>query len=622
MKKKEIILTASTGKHISCRQEDMTRKRFYLIFMIFTFLALSACTERLSQQEEKEAEMLRQKTREESEARLRWWRDAKLGVMLHWNPSSLAGIEISWGRDDYGHEKYDQLYKQFKAEEFDATAIVRQLKEAGFRYIGIVPKHHDGFCMWDTPDCDYNIMKTPLKRDVVKELADACHKQGVDFCLYYSIIDWHHPKYNDATFSDEYMAYMKRQIKDLMIQFKPKLLWMDGHWRENWTHQRAAELEKYIRSIDPDIILNNRIDTIPKNTKFDFFADLYGAFYDGPEGYLGDYESREGVLPGNFDNKIAWEPAYQITDGWYWAYQPGHPVRSLKTLIQELVTTFGGDGNLMFMFGMTETGAFADDQAEHLKQMGQWLKKHETAIYNTRGGPFLPGSWGASTYKGKKIYLHVFNAPRSGLVLPEFGATIRSAKLLNGKKVDYRKTREGYIVKTSNWNDINTIIEIEVDKPVDSLNMPIVVKNQEQPDGSILLDMDRVLIHNVNGDNMRTIRYKEGYRLPYVTLAHWNQAASYIEWELLPVKDGRYEVSFNLALSKTDAGSKMELSIGKQKINFSTRDTGGYREHDFKTIKIGEVLLKKHNEVSVTLKVLEKAGTNVMNLQSIILKPY
>lgn len=193
---------------------------------------------------------------------------------------------------------------------------------------------------------------------------------------------------------------------------------------------------------------------------------------------------------------------------------------------------------------------------------------------------------------------------------------------MNGPKVDYRKTREGYIVKTSNWNDINTIIEIEVDKPVDSLNMPIVVKNQEQPDGSILLDMDRVLIHNVNGDNMRTIRYKEEYRLPYVTLAHWNQAASYINWELLPVKDGRYEVSFNLALSKTDAGSKMELSIGKQKINFSTRDTGGYREDDFKTIKIGEVLLKKDNEVSVTLKVLEKAGTNVMNLQSIILKPY
>ena len=94
MKKKEIILTASAGKHISCRQEDMTRKRFYLIFMIFTFLALNGCAERLSQQEEKETEILRQKTREESEARLRWWRDAKLGVMLHWNPSSLAGIEI------------------------------------------------------------------------------------------------------------------------------------------------------------------------------------------------------------------------------------------------------------------------------------------------------------------------------------------------------------------------------------------------------------------------------------------------------------------------------------------------------------------------------------------------
>ena len=101
----------------------------------------------------------------DSTERLQWWRDAKLGVMLHWNHSSLGDIEISWDRYSFGPTKYDSLYLQFRGENFDADKIVSQLKEAGFGYIGMVPKHHDGFCMWDTPDSEYNIMKTPLHRD-------------------------------------------------------------------------------------------------------------------------------------------------------------------------------------------------------------------------------------------------------------------------------------------------------------------------------------------------------------------------------------------------------------------------------------------------------------------------
>lgn len=135
-------------------------------------------------------------TKQEYDARAQWFRDAKFGVFLHWNPSSLVGQEISWCRDKVGREKYDALYKDFRGENFNADEWVSLFHEAGIRYAVCVPKHHDGFCMFDTKTSDYNVMRTPFGCDYIKEMAEACGKSDVRFCLYYSVLDWWNTNYS------------------------------------------------------------------------------------------------------------------------------------------------------------------------------------------------------------------------------------------------------------------------------------------------------------------------------------------------------------------------------------------------------------------------------------------
>ncbi len=132
----------------------------------------------------------------EKAQRMKWWTDARFGMFIHWGPVSLKGTEIGWSRGrQVPIDVYDHLYQQFNPVKFDARQYVSLAKEAGVKYITLVAKHHDGFSMYATRLSDYNIMNTPFRRDVARELADECRRQGLRFCTYYSIIDWYHPDY-------------------------------------------------------------------------------------------------------------------------------------------------------------------------------------------------------------------------------------------------------------------------------------------------------------------------------------------------------------------------------------------------------------------------------------------
>jgi alpha-L-fucosidase len=211
----------------------------------------------------------------ERDARLAWWRDARFGLFIHWGPVSLKGTEIGWSR---GREipvaEYDELYRNFNPTKFSATDWVATAKGAGCKYLVLTSKHHDGFCLWDSHQTDYTIVSTPFKRDVVKELAEECRRQGVVFCLYHSIADWHHPDYlprgagdprpeSEAHF-DRYLAYLKAQLTELITGYGPLgVLWFDGEWEKAWTHQHALDLNAYLRRLQPTLIINNRIDKGP-----------------------------------------------------------------------------------------------------------------------------------------------------------------------------------------------------------------------------------------------------------------------------------------------------------------------------------------------------------------------
>jgi alpha-L-fucosidase len=192
--------------------------------------------------------------------RTEWWREGKFGMFIHWGVYAVPA-KGEW----YMHnakipiEEYEKYPPQFKPTEFNAREWARLARQAGMTYMVITSKHHDGFSMYDTSVNDYSIVKaTPYGRDPMKDLARACKEEGIRFGFYYSILDWHHPDAN-AEGLERYLPQMKRQIRELIDGYDPAVLWFDGQWPSWWTAALGDDLEAYVRSLKPSIIINNRV---------------------------------------------------------------------------------------------------------------------------------------------------------------------------------------------------------------------------------------------------------------------------------------------------------------------------------------------------------------------------
>ncbi|MBR9998997.1 MAG: alpha-L-fucosidase [Cyclobacteriaceae bacterium] len=389
------------------------------------------------------------------------WRDLRYGMFIHWGPISLKGTEIGWSRGgDVPAEEYDQLYKRFNPENFDASQWVSLIREAGMKYLVIVSKHHDGFVMWDSETTDYDIMSTPFGRDILKELSRECKKQGILFGTYYSICDWRHPDYpvehnrdewkKDADM-DRYIRYMKTQLKELVKKYHTKILWFDGEWEDPWTHEMGMDLYQYVRSLDDEILINNRVDKGRSGMEGISLSSRYAGDFATPEQQV-----------GRFDTKTPWESCITLCTQWAW--KPDDILKTREECIQTLVRTAGGDGNLLLNVGPKPDGTIEERQAERLKEIGEWLKKYGETIYGTRGGPLPPEKWGVSTWDGNKIYLHVLEEETS-IRLRDFPHEILSVRLFSEPaKPDYRLEKQDLIinipVNPEPW--IDRVIELRV----------------------------------------------------------------------------------------------------------------------------------------------------------------
>ncbi|MGE5608592.1 MAG: alpha-L-fucosidase [Bacillota bacterium] len=413
------------------------------------------------------AQQLPAESPQERDQRLAWWRDARFGMFIHWGPVSLKGTEIGWSRGrEVPTAEYDNLYKQFNPTRFDAAAWVSTAKAAGMKYIVLTSKHHDGFCLWDSKLTDYTMSSTPFKRDIVRELADECRRQGIRFCLYHSILDWRHPDYplGDAPGGgkkqnpqmDRYIPYLKGQLKELLTNYGPLgLLWFDGEWEEPWTHDMGLDLYNYCRSLQPNLIINNRVDK-GRN-------DMKGTTKTGD--FSGDYDTPEQEV-GRFNFTRPWESCITICNQWAW--KPNDDMKSLEQCLHTLITCAGGDGNLLFNVGPMPTGEIEPRQVQRLKEMGQWLEKYGQTIYATRGGPWIPGRWGVSTRKADRVYLHILNGSNPTLTLPApTRRKILSAHLLTGGFLTFQAI-DGNItfnIPLADRHPIDTIIELQLDGP-------------------------------------------------------------------------------------------------------------------------------------------------------------
>lgn len=401
--------------------------------------------------------------------RIAWWQAARFGLFIHWGPVSLVGTEIGWSRGGERRglrfnvppgpvpvEVYDNLYKEFNPVHFDAAAWVEIAQDAGMRYLVFTSKHHDGFVNFDSALTDYKITSplSPFGRDIVGELAAACHAAGLPFGCYYSPPDWRHPDYRNEHHA-RYLDYFHKQVAELCSNYgELAVLWFDG-LEENFMD--AAEVARYrdqerfasaqiwgsealfaeIRRLQPNILINNRCGM--------------RADFDTPEQMIGAYQTAR-----------AWESC--ITMGDQWAWKPDDNIKSVEQCLQTLIRVAGGDGNLLFNVGPMPDGRIEPRQVERLRAMGAWLRHYGESIYGTRGGPFKPGAWGVSTHNDQSIYLHILDWPTEPLTLPPLAQTINGSQALTGGQAIVQQNAQGVTVTVApaDRHAIDTIVRLAV----------------------------------------------------------------------------------------------------------------------------------------------------------------
>ncbi len=322
-------------------------------------------------------------TKEEFESRMQWFSDAKYGMFIHFGLySQLGGVwkgenipkyaEWIQANADISPQEYALLTHSFNPVNFNANAIVKIAKKAGMKYIVITTKHHEGFCLWDSKYTSFDVGSTPFKRDILKELSDACKKNGIKFGTYYSIFDWHHPsqernvngKDAETPWANnkmkegkkaEYVTYMKNQIKELIDNYNTDLIWFDGDWANWWTNNDGIDLYSYIRVLKPNVIINNRV---AKRKLF-----------------LKDYDTPEQT---HYDKPVesAWEACYTLNDNWGFKAVDNN-WKTPDEVYKKLKSINGNGGNLLLNIGPDRTGKVPAESVKILLKVGEMLKNEK-----------------------------------------------------------------------------------------------------------------------------------------------------------------------------------------------------------------------------------------------------
>lgn len=409
--------------------------------------------------------------------RLEWWSDARFGMFIHWGLYSQWGChypgadgELLNGQSEHmmRHlrlplELYSTIAKVFDPTNFNADEWVSIAKNAGMKYMIITAKHHDGFAMFNSPSSDYNIVKaTPWHRDPIKELADACAKQGLKFGVYYSLgRDWADPDvptknsktgeigYRSNTWDwpaqtnrDVFALYFKRkvvpQVTELLTQYHPAVMWFDTP--ELITKEESQQLVDLIHKLQPDCIINSRVGN-----------------------RLGDYGVQEQQIPGKADVQ-PWETCMTLNK--HWGYFLGdEDWKSPTNVIHNLVDIISKGGNYLLNVGPTGQGVIPEGAVKDLDAVGAWMKLNGESIYGTSASPLKEQpDWGRVTKKGDTLYLHVFNWPKDGkldLPLPEGKNT--SAYFLTDREISVP------IAATKDGNGMELTLPRQPVDPIDSV---------------------------------------------------------------------------------------------------------------------------------------------------------
>jgi alpha-L-fucosidase len=559
-------------------------------------------------------------TAAQHDARMSWWRQARFGMFIHWGLYSQAAGEWDgkptsgageWIMNDMQIplSQYATLVPRFNPVQFDAAQWVRVAKDAGMKYIVITSKHHEGFGMYRSSLTDWCIASTPFARDPLKELAAACRAQGLTFCFYHSIMDWHNPEYaprkpwNDIDKNppdfDRYDAFLKGQLKELLTGYgRLGVLWFDGQWENTWTYERGADLYNYVRALQPNIIVNDRVGTGQ-------------ALQPGQRRY-GDYKTPEQTIPPNgFGPGVDWETCMTMNDTWGYK-KSDQDWKSTETIVRNLIDCASKGGNYLLNVGPTGEGLIPDASIQRLAETGRWIKANSKAIYGTSASPFarqLP--WGRCTQKTARgvttLYLHVFQWPADGkLTVPGLRNKAKSASVL--------VTRE----KVAAVNiDSGLVLSLPLQAP-DALSSTVILRLQGAPDIEatfILQDADGSVTLRASEAGLHggTVQYEPGS--DHDNIGCWTDASDWADWEFKLKEGGTFSVTAETA---AQGSGSYEISVAGQTLRGEAPITGSYTK--FVPVKLGTIDLSTPARIVLAVHPV-KDGWQPMNLRAIRLEP-
>jgi len=381
------------------------------------------------------------------EEKMAWFRDAKLGIFIHWGIYAVNGIDESWAffNKYVSYEDYMEQLDRFTAERYDPDTWARLIKDSGARYAVITAKHHDGVALWDTQLSDLNVVQqTPAGRDLLEPFVEALRAERLKVGLYFSHIDWSHPDYdvfrrdeyryqNDADRWARFLAFHRGQLEELSTRFQPDLFWFDGDWEHSAEEWRAEELRNTLLFRQPGLILNARIN-----------------------GY-GDYATPEQGLPIT-PPEGPWELCMTMNDSW--GYQD-HDLnyKSPYQIIRIFADVISMGGNLLLDIGPKADGTIPEEQVRILEEMGRWTKKHAEAIYGTVAGLPHGHFYGPTTLSKdhETLYLFLPHKPNGPIVIKGLKNAVNRIRIVgNGTKLDSRVLGKQY------WSEVPGLLYIDV----------------------------------------------------------------------------------------------------------------------------------------------------------------
>ncbi|MCK4966912.1 alpha-L-fucosidase [bacterium] len=422
-------------------------------------------------------------TEQQREARMKWWTEARFGMFIHWGLYAMpARHEWVKNVERMTNEEYQKYFELFNPDLYNPEEWARQAKNAGMKYFVITSKHHEGFCLWDSKYTDYKSTNTKYSKDLLKQAVNAFRKEGLRVGLYYSLIDWHHPEYtvdyrhpmrHNKEFREnaknrdirKYAEYLHNQVSEILTEFgKIDVLFLDfsfpgkdGKGRDDW---QSVKLLNMIRKLQPDIIVNDRLDLL-----------------DVPGGW--DFRTPEQRKPRKWvtmnGEKVPWEICHTFSGSWGY-HREESTWKNVRQLIVLLIDTVSKGGNLLLNVGPTARGTFDNRAIDRLNGMGEWMKLHSRSIYGCTQAPeeFKIPENCILTYnrETRRLYVHVLDWPLRSLYLDGFAGKVKYAQLLNDAseiKITQSHTRKhlgaGDLSKT-------LVIQLPVQKP--DVTVPVI----------------------------------------------------------------------------------------------------------------------------------------------------